>query len=253
MVILPKCIFCFETNPNIFNTREHVLPESLGGSEIDILTEGIFCDKCQNKFGSKIESKVLHNYPFILTRILAGIPTKKGKSPKLEYRQGKLESVGGFGNILYTPDSYFRKAYQSGQKIHTIVENKNHTQLLIRFLLKMGLQTIGHNVKSDKVFKKEFDSARNFSLNGTKKYKWPLLIKEDMKLQNEYVTNKGKNLSQNHMYIDYNVQYNKDCYDELFYLKYFHVELATPLIVNKDTSLKFKQISLESNEKYYEA
>lgn len=253
MVILPKCIFCLETNPNLFNTREHVLPESLGGSEIDILTEGLFCDKCQNRFGSKIEAKVLHNYPFILTRILAGIETKKGKTPRLEYRQGTLESIGGFGNIIYTPDPFFKKAYESGQKIHTIVENEYHNQLLIRFLLKMALQTIGYDTKSDKVFRKEFDQARTFALNGTKKYNWPLLIKENKELQNEYITNKGKNLKQDHIFIDYNVRYNNDGLDEIFYLKYFFLELVTPVIVDSETALKFKNIELGKNETYYEA
>ena len=248
----PKCIFCFEENPNLFNTNEHVLPESLGGEEADILADGLFCDRCQNKFGSKIESKVLHNYPFILSRILLGIPTKKGKSPRIEYREGILESVGGFGNILYTPDSYFKESLKSGQKIHTIVENSYHNQLLIRFLIKMGLQTIAHDSKSEKVFKKEFDHARNFALNGEKKYKWPLMIKENLELENEYITHKGVNLDSDFIHIDYNVRYDRSGEDEIFYLRYFYFELATPLVVDIDTAGNYKKIKLGLNEKYYE-
>lgn len=249
---LPKCIFCFETNPNLFNTKEHVLPESLGGEDIDILAEGLFCDKCQNKFGSKIESKVLHNYPFILSRILLGIPTKKGKSPRLEYREGILESIGGYGNLIYTPDSYFKDSLKSGQKIHTIVENSYNNQLLIRFLIKMGLQTIAHDTKSSKIYWEEFDHARNFVLKGIKDYKWPLLIKENRELEHEYITNKGRNLDSYFPHIEYNVRYDTDGKDEVFYLRYFYIELITPLIVNQETAKNYRKIELSLNVKYYE-
>lgn len=236
----------------MFNTKEHVLPESLGGSSIDILAEGLFCDNCQNKFGSKIEAKVLHNYPFILSRILLGIPTKKGKSPRLEFREGVLESVGGFGNIIYTTDSYFKDSLKSGQKIHTIVENSYNNQLLGRFLLKMGLQTIAHDSKSEKVYKEEFNPARHFVLKGEKKYRWPFLIKENRELEQEYIMNKGANLPYDFPHIDYNVQYYADAEDEIFYLRYFYFELIIPMIVNENTAMTFKRVHLGLDEKYYE-
>tara|TARA_R110002051_G_scaffold324494_1_gene422029 strand:+ start:989 stop:1147 length:159 start_codon:yes stop_codon:yes gene_type:complete len=44
----PKCIFCLITNDKKFNTKEHIIPESLGSGDWAILPEGLFCDKCQN-------------------------------------------------------------------------------------------------------------------------------------------------------------------------------------------------------------
>jgi len=52
---MTKCIFCLTTDKTLFNTKEHMLPESLGGNDWAIFPDGLFCDNCQNKFGSTIE------------------------------------------------------------------------------------------------------------------------------------------------------------------------------------------------------
>lgn len=77
----PKCIFCLTTEETKFNTKEHVIPESLGSGDWAILEEGLFCDKCQNIFGSSIEQQALAVYPLSNFRTLFGIPTKMGKAP----------------------------------------------------------------------------------------------------------------------------------------------------------------------------
>ncbi len=64
------------TDETKFNTKEHILPDSLGGGDWAILPEGLFCDNCQNIFGSSIEQQALADYPFVNFRTLLGIPTK---------------------------------------------------------------------------------------------------------------------------------------------------------------------------------
>ncbi len=83
---MAKCLFCKSEGP--FTTREHVLPESLGGGEWAILPDGLFCDSCQNKFGSEIEQQALNDYPFSFFRVFSGIPTKKRKAHGLKVGKG---------------------------------------------------------------------------------------------------------------------------------------------------------------------
>jgi hypothetical protein len=42
-----------------FNTKEHLLPESLGVDEWQILPQALYFDSCQNIFGSSIEQQAL--------------------------------------------------------------------------------------------------------------------------------------------------------------------------------------------------
>ena len=96
---MPKCIFCkLTTGP--FTTREHILPESLGGGDWAILPSGLLCDECQNRFGSSIEQQALIDYPFSFFRVFLGIPTtyyepfvngsglKRGEYPRVIARIG---------------------------------------------------------------------------------------------------------------------------------------------------------------------
>lgn len=81
----PKCIFCLTEDKTLFNTKEHIIPESLGSGDWAILPPGLFCDKCQNVFGSSIEQQALGAYPFSNFRTLFGVLTKKGKAPWFSY------------------------------------------------------------------------------------------------------------------------------------------------------------------------
>ena len=88
---MPKCIFCKSTT-GMFTTREHILPESLGGGEWAILPNGLLCDECQNRFGSLIEQQALIDYPFSFFRVFLGIPTKKGKPPWFDSWEGIIKA-----------------------------------------------------------------------------------------------------------------------------------------------------------------
>lgn len=179
---MKRCIFCKTTDKHSFNTIEHILPESIGGGDWAILPNGLFCDSCQNKFGSTIEQQALADYPWVQMRTLLGIPTKKRKAPWFKYEEGLLSSAGQTGLIKYIPNDFFKASFESGQKITTILDSRTKKpEMVLRTLLKIGIEVIGAN-DPNVVFEKKFDAARNYALNGLKNYPWFYILKEDQNL-----------------------------------------------------------------------
>src|ERR1043165_8331646 len=109
-----QCIFC--STVGAFSTREHILPESLGGDDTYVMRRQCVCDRCQNYFGSKVERVALDNYPFSHWRTFGGIPTKGGKPPSFEDAEGIF--FGGLQqeepSVLFRP--IFERALLEGRK-----------------------------------------------------------------------------------------------------------------------------------------
>jgi hypothetical protein len=70
-----QCIFCLSINRQ-FSSKEHIFPESLGGSEI--LREEV-CDACNAYFGAKVEQFALGTPLMAFWRAFLCLPTKKGR------------------------------------------------------------------------------------------------------------------------------------------------------------------------------
>ena len=222
-----KCIFCLTTDETQFNTKEHILPESLGGEDWALLPDGLFCDSCQNKFGSTIEQQALADYPFVNMRTILGIPTKKKKAPWFNYWEGTIQAAGESGQIFYEPNNYFKKAFESGQKTLTIIPAMTKKpDMVLRTLLKIGLEVIAANDR-DIVFEKRFDAAREFALTGNKKYPWFYIQKEDTDLLNDYI--QGKDWDDYHCFMD--VQYEENGLVVL-HLRTYYLQFLVPLLEN---------------------
>ncbi len=56
---MKNCLFC--SSRGTFNKPEHIIPEALGNDDLLLYNE--VCDKCNQYFGSKIESFVLGKTP----------------------------------------------------------------------------------------------------------------------------------------------------------------------------------------------
>src|ERR1051325_796792 len=97
-----RCIFC-KSETNDFTTREHILPESLGGGDWALLNDGLLCNVCQNRFGSDVEQKALGDYPFSFFRVFLGVPTKKHKAPWFDCWEGELRAGDVAGTLFYKP------------------------------------------------------------------------------------------------------------------------------------------------------
>ncbi len=242
-----KCIFCLTTDPLVFNTKEHILPESLGGGDWAILPDGLYCDSCQNKFGSTIEQQALGDYPFVNLRTILGIPTKKRKAPWFNYWEGNLHSAGEPGKIIFEPNKHFEEAFNSGRKTLTIIPAfSKKPEMTLRTLLKIGLETIAAN-DSETIFEERFNSARVYALTGEKNYPWSYLQKEDDVLMMSYL--KGETGEDHHCFMD--VHYEESGLVSL-HLRVFYLEFIVPLIENvqfeKDTNLRepmYRYITVE--------
>lgn len=176
---MARCIFCM-TKKGPFSTREHVLPESLGGGEWAVLPNGLLCDSCQNKFGSEIEQQALGDYPFSLLRTFLGIPTKKGKAPWFESWEGIIHASLLPGTVGYDPAPVFEQAVLEGKKTQIrLLARSRRPDMICRFLLKMGIEVVAWDNEQD-VFCSKFDEARRFALAGEKTGKWWYLQRERM-------------------------------------------------------------------------
>lgn len=230
---MKKCIFCLTTLPTKFNTVEHILPESLGSDDWAILPDGLFCDDCQNFFGSTIEQQALADNPFILMRTLMGIPTKKKKAPWFKSIEGTIYSKGAPGQIEYQPNDFFLKSKELKNKIHTIVPlSTKKPEMLLRTLIKIGLETIAANDR-ELVFENRFDAARNYALTGKKNSQWFYVQSENDNLRDQYI--KGEDWEDNHIFMDVHYEDNGLVF---MHIRVYYIEFLVPLIENVEVDPK---------------
>jgi hypothetical protein len=231
-----KCIFCLTTDKTKFNTKEHILPESLGGGDWALLPDGLFCDDCQNKFGSRIEQQALADYPFVNMRTLLGIPTKKKKAPWFKYWEGTLHAGGVPGRIIYEPNDFFKKSFESGQKTMTILPAMTQKpDMVLRTLLKIGLEILGAD-EGETVFEERFNPTREYALTGKKNFPWFYIQKEDYELLRLYI--KGEKWEDDHCFME--IHYDDDglvaLHMRIYYLQ-FLVPLVENVVLDPDTKL----------------
>ena len=181
------CIFC-GTTTGPFTTREHILPESLGGGDWAILAPGLYCDGCQNHFGSTIEQQALADYPFSFFRVFLGIPTKKGKPPWTPTWEGTIRASLRPGTIGYDPSPPFQSVMESGTKTQLrLLAEPVRPEMICRTLLKIGLEVVANNNPED-AYHERYDAARAFARYGRKDGAWWYLHHEDPDGANHYIT-----------------------------------------------------------------
>jgi len=186
-LVMACCVFCRSTS-GPFTTREHVLPESLGGGDWAVLPEGLFCDSCQNRFGSEIEQQALDDYPFSFFRVFLGIPTKKGKPPWFKSCEGILRASPWPGHIGYDPATHFGKATLEGRKTQIrLLAHPLKPDMICRFLIKMGIEVVAWD-NAEEAFCTKFDEARHFALTGEKPGRWWYLQRERPDVASLFIT-----------------------------------------------------------------
>lgn len=224
-----RCIFC-KTSSGQFTTREHVLPESLGGSDWAVLPKGLLCDSCQNRFGSQIEQQALGDYPFSFFRVFIGIPTKKGKAPWFKSREGTIRASLRPGILEYDPTPYFNKAVLDGRKTQIrLLAYPHKPDMICRFLLKMGIEVVAWDNCND-VFCTKFDEARCFALTGVKPGKWWYLQRERIDVASHFVT-QGFTLNEWAENVQLKVV-RVDQEQEVFHLSLLYLDMIVPLTNN---------------------
>jgi hypothetical protein len=223
---MPKCIFCKST-VGPFNTREHILPEALGGEDWAILPDGLFCDTCQNVFGSSVEQKALSDYPFNQVRVLFAIPTKRGKAPWMRYSEGTITASRRPKTLLNEPSSTFRKPTKNGRKTQiSITAEPLKPEMICRFLLKMALEVVASR-DVNRVFEAKYDMARRFARFGRKSGNWWYLQRENLTAVDRRIkTGFNPPEWEDPVKLEVNIFDNGA---EIFCLKFFYLEMFVPL------------------------
>ena len=184
------CLFC--RGPGPFNTREHIVPASLGND--DAFLEGMVCDGCQNYLAREVEGPALTHTPIGVWRVLLRTPTKKGNPP-----QASLGAApkGRIPSSHWMEDSITFEAHHDDSVSATIDEdatvqamtsgNKSnfrmvltpwHIQSLGRLLGKMGLEFVATHDRSA-AFGSRFDPMRNYVRRGSTSRIWPVYLAAD--------------------------------------------------------------------------
>lgn len=223
---MSRCIFC-KLGSAGFTTREHILPESLGGSDWAVLPDGLYCDACQNRFGSEIEQQALADYPFSFFRVFLGIPTKKRKAPWFNCWEGTMRASLQPGTFGYDPAPPFESATMDGSKTQIrLLAHPLKPDMVCRFLIKMGIEVVAADNAND-VFQARFDSARRYALAGEKTQPWWYLQVERMREASRFLT---------HGVSEYEWQQNVrlevirlEDQEEMFHLRLLYLDLFTPL------------------------
>ncbi len=139
-----RCIFCKHDSAASVSV-EHILPESMGNTD-HTLPATIVCDKCNNYFSRKLESKVLNSPRLLKLRQELQIPSKRGRIP--EYIQNSDLSLPEF-------------------------------RLMGRFIGKIGLEVLAQRAKDRQLIemeiidKTELDPIRNFVRYNEHPGDWP--------------------------------------------------------------------------------
>lgn len=223
---MARCVFC-RTTSGPFSTREHVLPESLGGGNWAVLPDGLFCDSCQHKFSSEIEQQALGDYPFSFFRVFLGIPTKKGKPPWFESWEGTIRASLQPGTIGCDPAPVFEQVALEGKKTQIrLLAHPLKPDMICRFLLKMGIEVVAWDNEQD-VFCSKFDEARRFALTGEKTGKWWYLQRERMNMASRCFT---QGITMHEWADNVKLEVAKlDGEQEMFHLSLLYLDMLIPL------------------------
>jgi hypothetical protein len=228
------CIFC-GTISGRFTTREHILPESLGGGLWAVLPDGLYCDSCQNRFGSEIEQQALGDYPFSFLRIFTGIPTKKRKAPWFRSWEGTIRASLRPGTFGYDPAPPFEKATIGGQKSQIrLLAHPLKPDMVCRFLLKMGIEVVAADNPKD-AFHDKFDAARRFALTGERSAPWWYLQNERMDEASHFLT---QGVTEAEWFSSVRLEVVKlDRDQEMFHMRLLYLDLMSPLTTNVDPQM----------------
>lgn len=177
-----RCIFC-KLNSDASKSIEHIIPESLGNKS-HTLPKGMVCDKCNNYFAVKIESRVLANPYFKSLRHRNEILTKKGRLPSETAfvghpSKGNIEIVAQKDNIIEinVPDpSIFELVINGNIKelyVPIIPMPEENDLNLSRLLAKMALEVMAQRISKIENWNDEFvddkdiDRIRNYARYGS--------------------------------------------------------------------------------------
>lgn len=188
------CLFC--RIEGIFQTKEHIIPESLG-NDTGII-ENIICEKCQNYFGREVEKPALEKTNLAIWRAYLGIRTKKKKLPSVNLdppTTGVMPSFHpltefGIGFTAHEDGSisidvskpWQKKRLLQDESEYLLVMTPWHLSILGRLLGKMGLELLA-STDINYALSSKFDEIRSFVRFGNTKHLWPIYYRQRGKIE----------------------------------------------------------------------
>lgn len=164
-----SCIFCGRSA--VGAPREHIWPESLGGDDEMLLSEGKQCGQCNNYFGRKVEAPALRSWPFDLIRAFGSIPSKKGRWAGAEAVGGTVMGGARGPELVPRLPGFVRRMERRQTFSLTFLAEPTAPAAVCRLLLKMGLQLISET-GIDVASSSRFRAARTFARAPSRGAKW---------------------------------------------------------------------------------
>ncbi len=173
-----KCVFCGADGPA--SSVAHIVPESLGGPLAPVGLQGATCDRCNQYFGQKVESVALGSFPFLTTRLMAGIPTKKGKMPAMQSTLGQIFGTGRPGFISVDPRSPQAAQGVSDGTITRLTTLAEVTEPLAvcRLALKIGVEFLAKHFY-EVAISPRVAAAREFARRPRRGSQWWAVLRSD--------------------------------------------------------------------------
>jgi hypothetical protein len=180
---LKNCIVC--DTPNIAESVEHIIPESLGNKTY-VMGKGSICDECNNRF-SKFENVALNKTVLSFERATLGIPSKSNKTAK-----GNIQGIEVEGDESFEKDvvklSNFQNHISNFNQLNNTLElavpgfNKEAVPVS-KLLLKIGIESLYKS--RQKIFNRlDLKMLRDFlSKSPENQRDWPF-ITTDIELDN---------------------------------------------------------------------
>ncbi len=96
---IPRCIICKKEIVAEEHSKEHIIPDALGG----VLEIESVCRSCNSKLGEKVDTYLVDDPLFVYLRCKFGVKTKKGKTVDITHRL-EFEYISGEKAIIKNGD-----------------------------------------------------------------------------------------------------------------------------------------------------
>jgi len=182
-----KCIWCKKDHNS--PSKEHIIPEPLGCPDGFLLTKGEVCLSCNNSL-SHLDHAVIQDFDFLL--FFNEIPRKSGKLPEISTRG----NVIGYNKenekvIFFNYDNKDkvsidgRLAYPRGKSKVSFKSTIGADPKFTRGILKIAFSSMVYYFGASQFLKAEYDSIRNYVVDGKGERKIILIPADDQNYFNE--------------------------------------------------------------------
>ncbi|MFZ2452159.1 MAG: HNH endonuclease [Methylovulum miyakonense] len=133
-----KCALCDCEITNDTDSKEHVIPQSIGGR---LVVKGFICKVCNNTKGDSWDAELARLLNFF--SLFLGISRERGEPPSQLVRH--MDTNGNFRELVFLPDGSYTipkpiyKVTSNGDVPQLSIQAANIKQFLISKMLQLAL------------------------------------------------------------------------------------------------------------------